>query len=951
MKTIKQIVAGFLLMGVIVVLPSFSCGKAGVESSEHHCLSTDWPHEKSNLKPDPALVFGKMKNGLRYVMMVNKEPKNRVALYLNVQAGSFHETDEQRGLAHFLEHMLFNGTTHFPSGKLIEYFQSIGMNFGGDTNAHTTYNETVYNIILPGNSIEEIDKGLLVMSDYARGALIPESEVDRERGVILSEKRARDSASYRTHVATTRFTMRGTRVPERMPIGVVETLEKADRTRLLDFYNKWYRPENMVLVMVGDFDPERVKPLLGKQFAKLESGAPTPECPKLGQLDHTGTEFFYHYEPEQGHSEITIEAIWDEQQRNDSFELQSENLKKYAVSLLMRHRFEKMLETGDAPFTSGGYLAGTFLDSIGYGLIHVKTNPDKWRQSLKRVEQALRQALSYGFSEQELRRVKKELAAKFESAVMTAKTRSSTDLASQIIYHLNHNRVLQSPSQEKELFLPVINNLTPKTVHETIKKTWSKKNRLVTFTGNTKITEDKPLDIISKIYHQSLQEQVTIPISTGKVDFPYLRLADTPVKPNEVQDIKDIDVQRIVFKNGVIINLKQTPFKKNSISLVADLSVGKQSEPIAGMGLLAEAVINGSGSGTLKESELKSGLAGSTADLRFKVSQTSFRWLGGSIERDIEQLFQLLQTVLVDPGMRMDVYRVVMQSFQQMYQQLDRDVNGAMELRVNRFFGGGNDLFGLEPWDDFSKISLAQIRNWLLPLLKQGSLEISIVGDFDIKKVIELSSIYFGNLPGRDKDVVVGEKVTFPLGRTLRTDVETSIDKALVVIGWPTDDFWDINRTRRLHMLASVFRDRLRKVIREKLGATYSPMVYNHSSRVFPGYGVMKVMMTVEPGKVELLKDEVLKLANELRNKGVSEEELIRAKAPSLTSIKDMLRNNDYWLNSVLSLSSRHPMQLLWPTTILSEFGAITREELSEMAGKYFINEKSAVAIVTPKTK
>jgi len=951
MKNRQLFLRALLILSTFFILPVTANSNTDKVVANNDCFSTDWPHEKSDLNPDPSIIFGEMENGFRTVMMVNREPKNRVALYLNVQAGSLHETDEQRGVAHFLEHMLFNGSTHFPTGTLIEYFQSIGMNFGGDTNAHTTYDETVYNIILPGNSKEEIDKGLLVMSDYSRGALIPESEVNRERGVILSEKRARDSADYRTHVATTAFTMRGTRVVDRMPIGTVETLEKADRKLLLDYYNKWYRPENMALIIVGDFDPELVQPLVEKRFAKLQSGAPIPQCPSLGQTDHKGTEFFYHYEPEQGYTEISIESIWNEKPQDDSFALQIENLERYAVSLLMRHRFEKMVENGQAPFTSGGYSAGSFLDSIGYSSIHVKTNPDKWQQSLNILEQTLRGSLNYGFSKEELHRVKKELTALFESAVMTANTRSSTHLAGQIIYHLNKNRVLQSPLQEKELFSPVIDNLTPEIVHERLKKSWSQQNRLVSLTGNSEVKGNKPKDVISNQYEQSLKEQVVKLTETAKFDFPYLNLYVDMVKPPKIKDLKEIDSQKIIFNNGVIVNLKQTSFKKNSISIVADLDAGRQSEPSSGMGMLAEAVINHSGTGKLKESELKSALAGTTVDLSFKVGQTSFRWQGGSLSSDIEQLFQLLQSQLVDPGMREDAYRLAMQNFKQMYQKLGRDINGAMQLRVNRFFGGGNDFFGLAPWVDFSRISLKQIRDWLMPILYRGSVEISIVGDFEKEKIIELSSNYFGSLPQRKQNDIPEEMAVFPAGQTLQTEVETTIDKALIVIGWPTEDFWDISRTRRLHILASVFRDRLRKVIREKLGATYSPTVYNHSSRVFPGYGVMKVMMISHPQKVDILKNEVLKLADELRKQGVSEEELLRAKAPSLTSIKDMLRTNEYWLNSVLSLSSRYPMQLQWPTTILSDFGAITKEELSEMAQTYFDNKKSGSALVIPITE
>jgi len=949
-KTMKIRIAIALVIIFFTTLPFSAWGEAG-KNKQWDCLSTTWPHEQSDLKPDPALHFGKLKNGLRYVLMKNQEPKNRVAIYLNVQAGSLHETDEQQGLAHFLEHMLFNGTTHFPAGKLVEYFQSIGMSFGGDTNAHTTYDETVYHILLPGNSDEEIDKGLLVMSDYARGALLPESEVERERGVILSEKRSRDSASYRTHVATTKFTMKGTRLPHRMPIGTEKTIKEANRKRLLDYYNNWYRPENSVLVMVGDFEPDRVKPLLEKQFGHLTAGASPPLCPDLGRIDHKGTDYFYHHEPEEGHTEISIERVWNEPRQNDSFALQQENLRRYGVALIMRHRVQKLIESGNSPFSSGSYYGGIYMGTIGYGSIHVKSSPENWSRSMSVLEQTLRQALLYGFSDDEASRVKKELGAKFESAVLTANTRSSKQLANSIIYHINKNRVFQSPKQEKKLYLPVIQAMSAADLHETLKKTWSGDKRLISVTGNAVIKSDNQnqLKTIKALYSKSLQQQVSKPVYSKSLSFPYLNLIANKVEPAKVNRFQEIETRKIVLPNGVIVNLKRTDFKKNSISLVADVGNGKVSEPVAGMRLLAESVINGSGTGKMKKSEIKSALAASTANLHFKVRQTSFQWMGKSVTKDSEQLFQLLCTYLLDPGLRQDVYTVAKQKVEQIYLGLQRDINGATQLKVDRFFGDNHRFFGLDPWDKISNVTLEQIGNWLLPQFKHGSLEISIVGDFDPEKMKRLAVKYFGNLPERKQFGKNKNKIEFPSGQLLTTEVDTKIDKALLVIGWPTDDFWDINRTRRLHTLASVFRDRLRKVIREKLGATYSPVVYNHSSRVFDGYGALKVMLVVEPEKVEQLKKEVFKLADELRTGGVSEEELKRAKAPSLTSIKDMKRTNSYWLNSVLSLSSRHPEQFDWPTTILAEFAAITKEELTEMARKYLDNSKSATAIVTPK--
>lgn len=177
------------------------------------CLATAWPHEQSDLQPDPELRYGRLANGFRYVLRINREPADRVALFLDVQAGSINEKEGEQGVAHFLEHMVFNGSTHFSPGEIVDYFQSLGMSFGGDTNAHTTYNETVYKVILPDGKHSDLDKGLLILGDYARGALLLESEVERERGVILAEKTARDSAGYRAHLKKTSFLLDGTLIP------------------------------------------------------------------------------------------------------------------------------------------------------------------------------------------------------------------------------------------------------------------------------------------------------------------------------------------------------------------------------------------------------------------------------------------------------------------------------------------------------------------------------------------------------------------------------------------------------------------------------------------------------------------------------------------------------------------------------------------------------------------
>ena len=246
--------------------------------------AAQWPQTKSDLKPDPDLVFGRLKNGFRYVLMNNKEPADRVSMHLNVQAGSLQESEKQRGLAHFLEHMLFEGTTHFPSGELVKYFQSIGMQFGPDANAHTGFAETVYDVLLPDGKKTSLEQALIVMQDYAEGALLLESEVAQERGVVLAEKRTRDSVGYRTFVATANFQFANTRIVRRLPIGIESVLKSADRRRVKAYYDTFYRPERMMLVMVGDFNIDVAQTLIADRFAGLKARAPAGAEIDLGDL-------------------------------------------------------------------------------------------------------------------------------------------------------------------------------------------------------------------------------------------------------------------------------------------------------------------------------------------------------------------------------------------------------------------------------------------------------------------------------------------------------------------------------------------------------------------------------------------------------------------------------------------------------------------------------------------
>lgn len=914
------------------------------------CFSTKWPHEESELKPDPSLHFGRLANGFRFVLKTNHVPQNRVAVLLNVEAGSLHEQEPQRGLAHFLEHMVFNGSTHFKPGELIEYFQSIGMSFGGDTNAYTTYTDTVYKIILPGGSAEELDQGLLVMSDYAGGALLLEEEIERERGVILAEKTARDSVNYRSHLARTSFVLDGTALPQRQPIGTEQVLKNAGKAELKAFYEHWYRPDNMILSVVGDFDIDAARELIVKHFGMLKNSE-GGVCPDYGRVVSRGIEGFYYHETALGSTEVFIETISNKEPVNDSLQVQTEQIHRYLAAMIVNHRLSRLEEDSDTVFSSASYYDSIMLDRYRLSGIRARTTQQQWRKTLAAMQQSLGQIIAFGVSEREVSRVRQELLADLEQGVLGAETRDSLRLASQIVSTLNENRVFLSPVQESELFEPIISATGAEDINRVIKRAWSNETRLIQLVGDAVIDAAEPQQAL-KNYYLGLAQSTPAPfVDEQQVAFPYLSTAEQPIAPISQRSFDDISALRFEYANGFILNLKKTDFKNNQVIATLHFGSGRKSQPQKGLDMVSAAVINGSGTGTLRKSQLSEALSGSSVHYRFEVGEESFALQGSTVSAEIELLLQVFYSLIQDPGFREDAYRMAMKEFESMYGNLEHSVEGSAHLFLDSFFTGDIPGSGMGSWDQIKTIELQQIVDWLIPYFRRAPLELSIVGDFDPEQVQRLASIYFAGLPERSMTSSAAGtgsvQALFPVGDRLDISVDAPVDKGLIRVGWLTDDYWDISRTRRLHVLAAVFEDRLRQVIREELGTSYSPSAYATASRIYPAYGAVYAEVIVEAAALDKVLQVIEEIAESLVNDPVDETELARSREPITTSLKDSFRTNRYWLHSVLSLSARHEEQLVWPLSMISDFSSVSAEEINRMAQTYFRDERRAVGVIS----
>ncbi|MFP4474390.1 MAG: M16 family metallopeptidase [Desulfatibacillaceae bacterium] len=935
-----------LLSAVLLILFLAGCTPRPtvlqVEGPPPRPAEQGWPWDESDLSPDPDLSFHTLDNGVRYIIRKNSEPRDRVALYLAIGAGSLHENEDQRGLAHFLEHMLFNGTEHFAPGEMVRFFQSIGMRFGPDANAYTGFDRTVYNVLLPDNDEAGMDKGLLVLEDYAAGGLLLPEEIEQEKGVVLAEMKARDSAGYRIFKRSFRHQLPGTRVAHRLPIGKEEVLKAADQAVVKSYYDTWYRPGNLVVSAVGDFDPAVVRRLIEKHFGRLRPRAPEQPEPWPGDVNHQGLKPFHYYDGEAGETDVTIATAVNVPEMTDTFAFQARRILENLANRVVQNRLNAIRERPGSPFTSATASSGRFLDVIKFADISATTDPDRWKEALATIEQELRRALVYGFTGPEVRRVSRESLAAMEKAAAQADTRQSGSLAHEYVATVLDGEVIQSPRQILERFGPVVEEATPEALLAAFRSAWPDDHRLVLVTGNTDIpaTDREPKYVVAGVYEDSADTPVEPPSEEAALEFPYI---EAPGRVGEVThrvEHEDIGVTQVEFANGARLNMKRTDFKQNRIVFTLAFGSGGAGEPedAPGLSSLAPSVVNGSGTGTLTREQMKRSLAGTSTSVGFSIDEEHFALGGSTVPGELELAFQLLYARLTDPGFREDAYKLAMERFAQSYEKLTHSVEGMAALHADRFFASGDTRFGMPPWDVFRTLTLDQVRRWVAPAMEKEPLELSIVGDFDPEKALALARRYVGGLPERPgvADPPRDRRVRFASGESRTLEAKTSIDKAMVIVGWPTDDIWDIHKARRNNVLADVFDNRLMERIREKMGATYSPSAWNHPSQAYPDYGLLRAAVIVDPDVSRDMVDIVRKIAQEMADSGISDSELERAKEPTVTSIKDMLRKNRYWLGTVLTGCTRHPEQLEWSRNIRDGYRSITKEDVNDRARAVF---------------
>jgi zinc protease len=908
-----------------------------------------WPQQKSDLKPDPTAVFGKLDNGMRYVLMPNDRPKDRISLRLLVGAGSLMETPEQRGLAHFLEHMAFKGSQNLPAGDLVQYLERLGMAFGADTNARTSFESTVYQLELPNNTPAMIGKSLMVMRETADRLLILTAELDKERGVILSEKRLRDTPDYRGYVANLSFLLPDTLITKRFPIGEEEVISNTPRERMVDFYRAWYRPERLTLVAVGHFDMKQMTQAIHERFDSLRAQEPARPNPELGSIAPRGPSAQIYSDPD-GQTRVSLQTVVYTDSGADTRATRAEDIALYLANGVISRRLTSISLQGNSSILNGSAQWSDLVRFVRVGSVSVQCKPEQWKAALATAEQELRRALQYGFTAPELEEQKKNLASYFEQQAKSAATRESPELANEITDHISNFEVFTDPAYDLAEFQRILPLMTPQKALAALRELWKDAGPLVFVNGAVSLPDPQP-EILEAL-KVSQAQPVTKPANGGQDKFAYTNFG----KPSTVAEKKKaiLDVEQIRFGNNVRLNLKRTAYEANTILVGVRFGGGRLQLPAdkPGLKVLADNAFVSGGLGKHSLDELNRIIAGRNIGLEFTVDDDAFVFTGRTTPGDLLLQLQVIAAYFTDAGYRPEALQRFRQGLEALYLNLNRTPSGVMQSQVSRYIHSDDPRFGYPPRADVEARTLEELKAWLTPALKQGYLEISLVGDFDPKAAEQAVGATFGSLPTREAakpPYTAQREVKFPSARELKSfDFQSRDAKAYAVVYWPTTDFAHVSEVRRLFVLAKILEGRVLDRIRGNQGQSYAVQSAHAPSNAFPGYGTLLTLVDASPITAQKLALQIREIAGEMANQGITQDELERARNPIVNELKKLLMDNNYLMTAVVGASQEQPQRLQRATTSVKELESLTVEQVQAVAKQYLQAADGLPVVVVP---
>lgn len=886
---------------------------------------------------DPGVRTGKLPNGFTYYIRKNKTPEKRVTMYLAIKAGSILETDQQRGVAHFVEHMSFNGTKHFPKKELSNYLEKAGVRFGADLNANTGLDETVYQLPLPSDNPELLANGLQIMRDWAQEANIEAEDVEKERHVILEEKRYHQGLQQRYQEQAIPFYTNKSRFGMRLPIGTEEVLLKVTPAEIRTFYKDWYRPNLQAILVVGDIDVDQMEKAIKAKFADLKN----PEKEKTRTFYHstlTGkSQYMQFIDPELGgvSLEILMKEPADTIRTNTDYR---RNLLKSLFGQMVSSRFRGLPLAVFNPLTGG-------LNAFS---VNLTTKPAETEQGLKSIWLELRRMEEQGFTQAELDRVKKMQQLKMEDMLKEKDKTPSETLIKSYLQHFLTGNAAPGIAEEYKLNKELLPGITLDEINALMGSYLKSPDRdiVAKASGHNKafLPDEATIERwIETVYTQPLTAYVD-----EVQDLPLLKRNPVSGKITAVEEIKAVGVQKITLSNGMTVLLKKTDFQNDQIVFkgLAEGGASLYSDADYQSAINAANIVSAAGAGNYDLLQLGKLLGGKKVQVSPFIVDNYQGFNGGTTPEDLPVTLELLYAYFTEPRKNEESFLTLIERTKEQLATKGNNRAAVFLDTANLVLGNNHVRKQPQTLERLNEIKLDRAFQIYKERFADASgFTFMFVGNLDLEKTKLLLEKYLGSLPSRKLHEQIRDVgINVPPGRITKTIYKGNEQKASVILAYSGGFDYNFENTIKMNAIADVLKITLTARLRDHEGGTYVPNVQLTLSKYPKSRFSLLFTFDCAPQNVEKLIASAQDELDKIRREGPSAENLQKFKAARQVGLQTGSTNNGFWLDYLASqLINKEPLSQLndYNTAMIG----VTVKSVQQTAAA-FIQDKNYIRLV-----
>ncbi|MDB4285980.1 insulinase family protein [bacterium] len=851
---------------------------------------------------DPEVRKGVLPNGLTYYIRKNAKPENFAELRLAVNAGAIQEDEDQQGLAHFVEHMAFNGTKNFPKSALVDFLESIGVKFGAHLNAYTSFDETVYMLRVPTDSAELFDKGMQILEDWAHNVSFEGEEIEKERGVVIEEWRLGLGAGERMRQKTLPVSFYNSRYAKRLPIGKQEILESFDHETLRRFYKDWYRPDLMALIAVGDFDPNEVEKMIKEKFGRI----PASESPRKREYsempDHADTKIVIASDPEASRGTVQLEYKHDKKTIKTLKDYRS-SIASQLCNQMIDARLEELTKSANPPFSYAftGYsgMVRTKDSYSAYAMVPEGKHVNALESLLIENERAFR----HGFTQSELDRQKSTLITRAErQQAEKDKTESGRLIWTYVRNYLSQSPVISSTDRLKfyNKFLPEI---TLAEVNERFKSWVIENNRVIVMDGPEKEGVEMPDEEQVKAILAKVKKMPLEPYLDEVIRAPLMSARPEPAKIISENKIESLGITEITYENGAKVILKPTDFKNDEISLNAYSPGGHSLIPDEKYmsANFATQIISSSGIGPYNSSQMEKFLSDKAVRIRPYISELEEGFQGSSSIKDQEVMLQMLHLYFTNPNKDATAFQSTMNKTKGRYANILSNPTSYFRNETNKITFNEHPRRGFPTPEKLDQVKLDDAY----AIFKDRFGDISdftfiFVGNIDMETLKPMLGSYIGSIPATNrKETWRDVEARITPGKINKSFKKGKEPQSAVNLIFHGDFEWGLDNSYKLKSMVSVLRIMLRESLREEKGGVYGVRCSANTARYPVGKYRMDISFQCAPENAEDLIQTAMKDIRTLQKEGASEKELVKVKETQRKDIETGMKENGYWMRQL----------------------------------------------------